>query len=275
MFVAMAGGAVSGWHGIASSYGTARLLGNEMHARPVCGGAMFVEMALAVFALIVAGTIYASSSDYSAALAKGPAGIFASGISTFLGALGMPASLGKSYGGFMWFVLAVTILQLAIRFMRIAMSELFGDRCPMFKNSRVATTIAGALTLILILTKWWQYLWMLFAGSNPLLASLALMLASAFLMSQGKSWAWTFYPMVFMFLTAMGAFLCTSYSRFEAVFSEPAVRWPGLGKMLVGLFAVFMIIGAVILALEGVKAFRRHRSISPQAIEAPERARTR
>jgi carbon starvation protein len=275
MFLTIGGGAVSGWHGIATSYGTARLLGNEMHARPVCGGAVFVEMALAVFALIVAGTIYASSSDYAAALTKGPAGIFTSGTSTFLGALGMPALLGKSYGGVMWFVLAVTILQLVIRFLRIAVSELLGDMSPIFRNAHVGTAIAGGLTLILILTKWWQYLWMLFAGLNLLLASLALMLATAFLMSEGKTRAWTFYPMIFMFLMAMGALLFTSYSRFEAVFSGPIERWPSLGKMLMGLLAVFLIIGAIILALEGIKAFRRHRSISPQVKDAPGGAYTR
>ena len=40
---------------------------------------MFVEMMLALFALVIAGTIYASSSEYGAALAKGPWGCFCGG----------------------------------------------------------------------------------------------------------------------------------------------------------------------------------------------------
>jgi len=36
----------------------------------------------------------------------------------------------------------------------------------------------------------------LFGGANQLMASLALMLVTAWLMSEGKSYAWTFYPMI-------------------------------------------------------------------------------
>jgi len=72
MFVTIACGAISGWHSIVSSSGTARQLENELDARPVGGGVMFVEMMLALFALVIAGTIYASSAEYGAAVAKGP-----------------------------------------------------------------------------------------------------------------------------------------------------------------------------------------------------------
>ncbi len=57
---------------------------------------MFVEMMLAVFALIIAGTIYAAPAEYAAAVAKGPAAVFAAGVSKFLGALGLPATLGRT-----------------------------------------------------------------------------------------------------------------------------------------------------------------------------------
>lgn len=269
MFVTIGCGAVSGWHSIVCSYGTARQLGTETDARSVCCGAMFVEMILAVFALIIAGTIYASAADYAAALAKGPIGVFTAGVSKFLGALGMPAPLGKSYGGVMWFVLAVAILQLVIRFMRVATSELLGDISPLFKNAHVGATIAAALTLILILTKWWQYLWMFFGGSNQLVASIALMLVTAFLMLEGKSYAWTLYPMIFMFLTATGAFIFHSYIRFKTVFSGQVEEGAYTGKMLMGLVAIFLIIGAIILAIEGTKAFMRYRSVSSEAKGSP------
>ena len=71
LFVTIACGAISGWHSIVSSSGTARQLEFETDARPVGGGVMFVEMMLGLFALVIAGTIFASSSEYAAALAKG------------------------------------------------------------------------------------------------------------------------------------------------------------------------------------------------------------
>ena len=64
-------GSISGWHSIVSSSGTARQLEYETDARPVGGGVMFVEMMLAIFALIIAAT-FASFGDYSTAIAKGP-----------------------------------------------------------------------------------------------------------------------------------------------------------------------------------------------------------
>ena len=211
MFVTIACGAISGWHSIVSSSGTARQLENEVDARPVCGGVMFVEMMLAIFALIIAGTIYASPAEYGAAIAKGPGGIFAAGVSKFLGALGLPLDLGRSYGSVIMIIVAITLMQLVIRFMRIATSELLGDISPIFKNAHIATFIASILGLLLVMTGWWQYLWVLFGGANQLMASLALMMVTLWLMSEGKKAFWTFYPMIFMFVTTIAALVYTSY----------------------------------------------------------------
>jgi carbon starvation protein len=268
MFVTIACGAISGWHSIVSSSGTARQLEYETDARPVGGGVMFVEMMLALFALIIAGTIYASSSEYATAIAKGPIGIWAAGVSKFLGAVGLPAATGRSYGSVMLIVLAVTILQLVIRFMRVATSELLGDISPIFKNAHIGTIIAEILVLILILTGWWQYLWVLFGGANQLMASMALMLVTAYLMSEGKPYGWTFYPMIFMFVTTVAALLYTSYSLFSKVFTGKATGGALIGNLLMGVVAIFLVIAAIILAVEGWKAFGRYRAIKAQPAPA-------
>jgi carbon starvation protein len=269
MFVTIGCGAVSGWHSIVSSSGTARQLEYETDARPVGGGVMFVEMILGVFALVIAGTIYASSSEYATAIVKGPIVVFAAGVSKFLGAIGMPAAVGRSYGGVMLIILAVTILQLVIRFMRVATSELLGDVSPIFKNAHIGTTIAALLTLILILTGWWQYLWILFGGANQLMASMALMLVTAYLMSEGKSYGWTFYPMIFMFFTTAAALLVTAYRLFVLQVLAGKVKGAALiGNTLMSLVAIFLVIAAIILAVEGWKAFGRYRAIKAQPAPA-------
>jgi carbon starvation protein len=268
MFVTIACGAISGWHSIVSSSGTARQLEYETDARPVGGGVMFVEMMLALFALVIAGTIYASSSEYAAALAKGPIGVFAAGVSKFLGAIGLPAAVGKSYGGVMLIILAVTILQLVIRFMRVATSELLGDISPIFKNAHIGTIIASLLTLVLILTGWWQYLWILFGGANQLMASLALMLMTAWLLSQGKPYGWAFYPMIFMFITTIAALVVTCYRLFTAVFTGAVKGEKLIGNTLMGLVAIFLVIAAIILAVEGLKAFGRYKAVRAEGAPA-------
>ncbi len=261
LFVTIACGAISGWHSIVSSSGTARQLEYEPDARPVGGGVMFVEMMLGLFALVIAGTIFASSSEYSAAIAKGPIGVFAAGVAKFLGALGLPTAIGRSYGAVMLIILAVTILQLVIRFMRVATSEMLGDVSPIFKNVHIGTIVASVLTLILIMTGWWQYLWILFGGANQLMASLALMLMTVWLMSQGKSYKWTLYPMIFMFITTIAALVVTSYRLFTAVFTGAVKGEAYIGNILMGLVAIFLIIAAIILGVEGLKAFGRYRGV--------------
>lgn len=222
---------------------------------------MFVEMMLGLFALVIAGTIFASSSEYTAAIVKGPIPVFTAGVSKFLGALGMPVAIGKSYGAVMLIILAVTILQLVIRFMRVATSELLGDISPIFKNVHIGTIIAEILVLILILTGWWQYLWILFGGANQLMASLALMLMTAWLMSQGKPYGWTFYPMIFMFFTTTAALVVTAWRLFQQVYLGKVKGEAYIGNILMILVAIFLVIAAIILAVEGWKAFGRYRAV--------------
>jgi len=268
MFVTIGCGAVSGWHSIVSSSGTARQLEYEADARPVGGGVMFVEMMLGVFALVIAGTLYASSSQYTAAIAKGPINVFAAGVSMFLGTLGLPAAIGTSYGSVMLIVLAVTILQLVIRFMRVATSEMLGDISPIFKNVHIGTIIASLLTLLLVLTGWWQYLWILFGGANQLMASLALMLMTAWLMSQRKPYGWTFYPMIFMFFTTTAALIVTAFRLSKQVFSGAVKGEALVGNTLMILVAIFLVIAAIILAVEGIKAFGRYRVVRAEGAPA-------
>jgi carbon starvation protein len=269
LFVTIACGAISGWHSIVSSSGTARQLEYETDARPVGGGVMFVEMLLALFALVIAGSIYASPTEYGAALGKGAGVVWSAGVSKFLGALGLPAGVGASYGSVMMIVLAVTILQLVVRFMRVATSELLGDVSPVFKNAHVGTIIASLLGILLVLTGWFQYLWILFGGANQLMASLALMLVVAYLMSEGRPAAYAFYPMIFMFITTVAALLYTSYGLLYRVFTGVVKGTERIvGNTLMGLVGFFLVIAAIILAVEGVKAFNRYRAVRAQPAPA-------
>jgi len=166
-------------------------------------------------------------------------------------------------------VLAITIMQLVVRFMRVATSELLGDVSPVFRNVHIGTIVASFLGIILVMTGWWKYLWILFGGANKLMASLALMLTSAWLMSEGKSYAWAFYPMIFMFITTIAALVYTSYGLLANVVTG-VVKGPEalLGNTLIGCAGFFLVIAALILASEGIKAFGRYRSVMAEAARA-------
>jgi len=162
-------------------------------------------------------------------------------------------------------------LQLVVRFMRVATSELMGDVSPIFKNAHVGTIIASLLGILLVLTGWFQYLWILFGVANQLMASLALMLVVAYLMSEGKPAAYAFYPMIFMFITTVAALLYTSYGLLYRVLTGGVKGTERIvGNTLMGLVGFFLVIAAIILAVEGVKAFGRYRAIKAQP--APSKA---
>ena len=253
-----------------SSSGTARQLENERDALPVGGGVMFVEMMLAIFALIIAGTLYAAPSEYAEAIAKGPGGVFAAGVAKLLGAIGLPTDVGRSYGSVMMIFLAITIMQLVVRFMRIATSELLSDISPVFRNPHVGTFIASLLGIFLVMTGWWQYLWILFGGANQLMASLALMIITAWLMSEGKPATWSLLPTIFMFVTTVAALLYTSYNLLDKVLKGAVKGEAAAGNTVIGVIGFFLVVPALVLAYEGLKAFGRYRAL--RVAEASARA---
>jgi len=271
LFVTVACGAVSGWHGLLSSSGTARQLQKETHTRYVVAGSMFTEMVLAMLALIIGAATFANFGAYKEAMASmGAAGVFAAGMSSLLGYIGVSPSFGATFAGAMFIILAITVLQLAVRFARVATAELAGDRALVLRNPHVGTLIALAITYLLVKTGTFSYIWVLFGGSNQLMAALALMLISIWLASQGKNYAWTFWPMWFMVLTTLGALGYMAYTLInKSIALAAGTVVPAAGKTLgldltgniiAAAIALFLIVAALILTVDGLKVLFSRRA---------------
>jgi carbon starvation protein len=259
LFVTIACGAISGWHSLVSSSGTARQLEKEGDALFVGGGSMFLEMFVAVLALLTA-LVGVGYESYQTLVAAGKnAGVFAVGLSEFLSRVGIPTSFGLPYASVFLSLMALTIMYLVVRFMRVASAEFLGDRVPVLRNVHVGTLIALVLSAVLIWTGFWAQIWVLFGGANQLMASLALLLVSLWLMSKGKNYLWAFIPFVFMFITTMAALLYTIYQSLAALTT---------GKIIADVLAVILLICAAILAYDGIKAFQGLRTEMAEAPEA-------
>jgi carbon starvation protein len=269
LFVTIACGAVSGWHSMVSTSGTSRQLEQETDARPVLAGSMFTEMILGIVALCTAAAAM-PFTQYKELLKLGPAAVFATGLSNLLHIIGLPLAYGKTMAIVIIIVLAITVMQLVLRFMKIATVELVGDYSPIFRNGPIATLIAALLTLLIIQTGWWQYLWILFGGANQLLASLALMIGALYLMSQGKKATFVLIPMWFMFVTTIAALLYTSYNLLSKVVAGQAQGAAVVGNTLMGLVALFLVVAALVLLADGIKALRRYRQPAAAAGVAAE-----
>ena len=259
LFVTIACGAISGWHSLVSSSGTARQVERETDALPVGGGAMFMEMSLALIALLTATAATGGWDAYKEAFAAGKFGVFAVGLANFLSHIGVPVAFGKAYGFVFLTIMGLTICYLVVRFMRVASAEFLGDAVPVMKNIHVGAIVALILSLLVIWTGVWQTIWVLFGGANQMMASLALLIITIWLMSQKKPAAWTFWPFVFMYVTTIVALGYTGVKALMAAAAGTKVT----GNIIAGVVAAILIVCALILGYDGVQALSRQRGAAP------------
>jgi carbon starvation protein len=257
LFVTIACGAISGWHSLVSTSGTARQLECETDALPVGGGAMFLEMVLAVISLLTATAAMGGLAGYQATLKAGAAlGVFAEGLANFLAHIGVPKTFGVAYGSVFLTIMGLTIMQLAVRFMRVASAELVGDKVPVMKNVHVGTIVALILTAIFVWIIPWLTIWTAFGGANQLMAGLALLLISLWLKSEGRKNTWALYPSFFMLVTTFAALILLAVNQFKAMGVAKTTE-TRLAALLVAVIAVVLLGAAVFLIYDGLKALRK------------------
>jgi carbon starvation protein len=258
LFVTIACGAISGWHSLVSSSGTARQLEAETDALPVGGGAMFMEMFFAIVAFLTATAAFGSFQGYQDAggAAKAMA-VFSGGLANFLNRIGIPLEFGTAYGSVFLTIMALTIMQLVVRFMRVASAELVGDRMPVMKNMHVGTVVALLLTLLFVWVIPWLTIWSAFGAANQLMAGLALMLIALWAMSEGRKHIWALYPAAFMIVTTIAALIYLAYDNFFRKLPAAATTEAGVAAVLVGVIALVLVVAAGFLVYDGWKALRK------------------
>jgi carbon starvation protein len=261
LFVTIACGAISGWHSLVSSTATSRQLESELDARPVTGGAMFAEFTISIIAVIVCATAFSDKAAYMEKVSN-PVGIFVGGLGGAVNSLGIPTSYASALAGMMIIILALTIVNLVFRFMKVATAELLGDSISIAKNPHIATIVALIITWVLIKTGTWLYIWVLFGGANQLMASLALLLVTLFLVQKAKNYKIAIYPMFFMYATTVCALI---YTAFWKLIPSAMAGNKVFGNLLAAGVAILLVILALILAYDGYKAFKKYK-----AGEAPE-----
>jgi len=262
LFVTIACGAISGWHALFGSVGTARQLEHETDALPVGGGGMFSENTLGLLSL----TAVAITTGLSGA------GAFAAGVGSLInvatfGLIGTPFGTALGFGAFV--VIVLTVVQLVFRVMRVTLGEWLGDSWVGFKNQHVASVVGMAVTMALVLSGTWVYLWQLFGASNQLLAALSLLLVTVWLRSVGKNPAFAGIPMVFMYVTTMAATVVTAYNLLVTIATKPgqaAISVAGAWAMIA--ISVLLLGAAALIAWDAWQAWNRYRAAPAEAVAA-------
>ena len=267
LFVTIACGAISGFHSLVGSGTTAKQLNREQDARPIAYGGMLIESALAIISLCAVAYIW---KDYASGTTVVPTQVFAGGLSTMLGTLFGSGAQTVTYSLLILAVSAfcLTSLDTATRLARYmfqefwmkpgeTMADMTGAR-KVLTNPYVSTAITVVLGVALGMTGYAK-IWALFGAANQLLAALGLLAVAAWLGKIGRNNKMFYIPMVFMLLVTLTSLVFTIITQVNLVTSGADVTW-GIVR---GVIAVLLIILAIDLVIEGVKALSKQSKAQP------------
>lgn len=255
LFVTVACGACSGFHGIVSSGTTSKQIAKESDCQMVGYGGMLLEGLVALTALSTVMILSKGDPLVSAS----PDRVYAEGLSRFVHAVGIPQGFARSFALLAFTTFIYDTLDVATRLARYIFQELMG-----WKGSlgRIGATLASlAIPLVCVslrltdaqgnLVPAWKVFWTIFGTSNQLLAALTLMTLSVWLARSQKSWWATFLPMLFMLTMTLWSLVLMIRPMLLKLFSPtPSVD-------LVGLIAALLFVLAVLLVMEACRTVRR------------------
>jgi len=258
LFVTIACGAISGFHGLVGSGTTAKQLDKEPDARFVGYLGSLGEGSLALVTIIAVSAGFASLGEWKemySSFGDGGLTAFVHGGATILSSgFGLPFAFSETLLTVMAVLFAGTTMDASVRLQRYIVQE-WGTiyKIPVLTNGYIATLIAVTACLILAFGAGGadgtggMLIWPLFGTSNQLLAGLTLLVISVMLVKLGRPSVYTLVPMVFVTLMAFLAALHQLWQLYST------------GQfMLVGI-DVLIIIAAVMIMLEGSSALMRAR----------------
>lgn len=257
MFVTVACGAISGFHSLVSSGTTSKQIPRMKDARIVGFGGMITESALAVLAVIcvTAGLYWKTAPEGSEGLIYQQ--LFKQGgwIKAFgegYGQITKPffAGFGTLVGITMLKTFIMTTLDTATRITRYMCNELLGETFGIkaMRNKYVAVILVGLLAGALALGNW-KAIWPVFGASNQLIASVVLIVASIYLLSNNRRYFFTAIPAVIMLATTISALIYQTYTFITAEKSN----------LMLAIISIILIVLAVFLTLTALAAAARIR----------------
>ena len=260
LFVTIACGALSGFHGLVASGTTSKQLNKETDARFVGYLGSSGEGLLALVTIIAVSAGFASLGEWQTTYAEfgGTIGIptFVAGGSQIV-ADGTP--LSREFAATLLAVMAVlfagTTMDAGVRLQRYIVQE-WGTiyKIPALQNGYIATFAAVAACLALAFGaggrdgQGGMTIWPLFGTTNQLLAGLTLLVLSVMLVKLGRRYIFTLVPMVFVTLMSLAAAV---YQLWDLFWRAP--------NYLLGAVDVVIIIMAIFVLLESQSAFTREK----------------
>ncbi|CAA9415325.1 MAG: Carbon starvation protein A [uncultured Pyrinomonadaceae bacterium] len=244
LFVTIACGACSGFHGLVCSGTTSKQIDKESHTRSVGYGAMLAEGFVAFIALV---TIMIVASE--AVKGVSPGKIYGNGIGEFLtiliGKENLPFAI--TFGAMAFSTFVFDTLDVSLRLGRYIVQELFGLKGKVGAIIGTLATIVVPFICVLIAPKGsWNDFWTLFGASNQLLAALSLLSITAWLYQARQRIAFTLLPMLFVLAITLTALTSLVVGNFRAANGLDIKFVNGVASLVLIVLAVYLVITALI-----------------------------
>ncbi|WP_340152738.1 carbon starvation protein A [uncultured Marivirga sp.] len=219
LFITVACGAISGFHSLVASGTTSKQLNRETDAKVVGYGGMLIESFLAIIS--VCAVMVISRTDYASSLAiDGPVNMFADGMGYVISSLGIEEGLAVNFVALTISAFALTTLDTCTRLARFTFQEFFEETESknvhrITQNRFLSTFVVVILSSIFLLSGEFTTLWPIFGSANQLLAALALLAVSVWLIKSGKKAGFLLIPMFFMFVVTLSSLFVLAFQNFE------------------------------------------------------------
>lgn len=246
LFVTIACGACSGFHGLVCSGTTSKQIAKASHARPIGYGAMLAEGFVAIIALV---TVMIVAPDAIKGLAPGT--IYGNGIGRFLtiiiGERNLPFAI--TFGAMAFSTFVFDTIDVSTRLGRLLIQELFGWKGVFGSLAGTFITIGPPAYFVLVGGPGsWSRFWTLFGASNQLLAALTLLTITVWLSKNRQRTVYTLVPTVFMFAITFWALgtLAVGNGRIATGIDVPAINAVAATALIV--LALFVVGAAIVTA---------------------------
>lgn len=261
LFIFVACGACSGFHSLVASGTTSKQIASEKDMQKIGYGGMIMEGVIGVMALVA---VMSMDQATFFELGKNQPAAFATGIASFSTALGMNAEYAKIFISLAISAFMMTSLDTATRLGRFLWQELFMPRTidkngkelkvdpstiPAWRrqitNPYLAAIIVVGGSLGMAMTGSAATIWPIFGASNQLMAALAFLGITLYLLMKNSKWYIAVVPMLFMMVMSLWG-----------VIQVIQQQW---GKNYVLVIAgLFLVVMAILMICVGFSVMRNY-----------------
>lgn len=260
LFVTIACGACSGFHGLVCSGTTSKQIDKESHTKPIGYGAMLAEGFVAFIALVTIMIVAPAATQ-----GVPPGKIYGDGIGNFLtliiGRDNLPFAI--TFGAMAFSTFVFDTLDVCTRLGRYIVQELFGLKGRLGAFIGTLATIFVPFVCITIAPKN-SYLefWTLFGASNQLLAALTLLSITVWLYQARQRIAFTLLPMLFVLTITLWGLSSMVFGNFRAAQGFDIKFVNAFASLALILLAIYLAVSALVK----VQSAKRTGKLTPESI---------